>query len=124
MSTTAHMSTIDPERQPLLRETSRIPKINLGGWFYPEVASFHSSGKAKCRAFLSSKAGHYSVLILVALDVSCIFADFLIHLFVCEGHMDSDAADIALEVLDWSGLSFSALFILELLASIWAFGWR
>ena len=34
--------------------------------------------RAQLRRFLTSRAGHYSVLLLVLLDVSCIFAGILI----------------------------------------------
>jgi voltage-gated hydrogen channel 1 len=118
------MST-DPERQPLIsqgNELTRVHTITLSSWLYPDMSGIQTTGKAKCQAFLASKYGHYSVLILVSLDVACIFADFIINLFVCEGHLDSEVADVVLDVLDWSGLTFSSLFILELIASIWAFG--
>jgi voltage-gated hydrogen channel 1 len=114
----------DAELQPLIPSHGRrrIPTINLKSWLYPDLNSFHATGKAKCQSFLSSKYGHYSVLVLVSLDVSCIFADFIINLFVCEGHLDSEVANTVLDILDWSGLTFSSLFILELIASLWAFG--
>ena len=80
------------------------------------------------RRFLTSKAGHYAVLALVSLDVSCIFADFLISLFICERqcrHKDSGSVEGLVEAQDALGivsLVFSCLFMAELLASIWAFG--
>lgn len=36
------------------------------------------------RWFLPSKYGHYFVIILVSLDISCIFADCLVSLHICE----------------------------------------
>ena len=78
--------------------------------------------------FLSSKWGHYFVITLVAADISCIFADFLISLHVCEhgGEKGFPVAewDMAAQVLDVMSLVFSCLFVAELLASVFAFGFR
>ncbi|KAF2491090.1 hypothetical protein BU16DRAFT_446162, partial [Lophium mytilinum] len=72
--------------------------------------------------FLTSKAGHYSILLLVSLDVSCIFADFIINIFTCETRGPSSGASTALEALGIISLVFSCLFMVELFASVWAFG--
>lgn len=94
------------------------------------AASFHAA-RAATRRFLTSKAGHYAVLALVSLDVGCIFADFLISLYVCEqscggkspGGVDTVAAlEKTQQVLEIVSLVFSCGFMVELLASIWAFG--
>lgn len=76
--------------------------------------------------FLTSKWGHYTVIILVSLDVAGIFADFLISLHICE-HVGEkgfhrkqwEQVDDALDIIS---LVFSCLFMLELLCSVWAFG--
>ncbi|KAF2692184.1 hypothetical protein K458DRAFT_286130 [Lentithecium fluviatile CBS 122367] len=70
--------------------------------------------------FLTSKTFHYTVLLVVTLDVGCMFADIVINLETC-GHKNPKA-DTALEALKYISLVFSSLFMLELLASIWAFG--
>ena len=83
--------------------------------------------RRQLQRFLNSKFGHYSVLALVSLDVSCIFADFLISLYVCE-HSCGDDNRVSKGLLDTQkalgivSLVFSCLFMCELLASIWAFG--
>lgn len=86
--------------------------------------------RAKARNLLSSKFGHYTVLLLVSFDVGCIFADFLIALWVCEhtpcgqekpGHTVRRLQDIQ-ENLGIVSLIFSCLFVAELAASLWAFG--
>jgi len=74
------------------------------------------------RKFLSSKWGHYIVLVLVGLDVSSIFADFIVQIFTCEGKIPKDDGETTLEVLSIVSLIFSCLFVLELLARVWAFG--
>lgn len=86
-----------------------------------------NSTRIKIRSFLNSKAGHYAVLVLVSLDVSCIFADILISLFACEQsckagkHADKGLKD-AQEGLGIVSLVFSSMFMAELVASVWAFG--
>ncbi|KAL2400292.1 hypothetical protein ABEF93_006921 [Exophiala dermatitidis] len=76
--------------------------------------------------FLASKWGHYFVILLVGLDISCIFADFLISLHICENAGDEkfDYKDWqkANEALGYVSLAFSCLFMAELLGSVFAFG--
>jgi len=122
----------EDEIDPLLPGSvvdKRHKAINLQNWLYPHARhpfvhlDFNSSREA-ARHYLSSKTGHYFVLGLVALDVSSIFADFVINLFKCEGQWGDKGWDEALEALGVIGLVFSTLFLLELLVSVWAFGWR
>lgn len=76
--------------------------------------------------FLASKYGHYAVLSLVSLDVSCIFADFILGLYICEhscngsGHVSKALPDTQ-HALGIISLIISALFMVELCASIWSF---
>lgn len=82
--------------------------------------------RSHLQRFLSSKWGHYFVITLVALDISCIFADFLISLHICEhtgekGFHDKDW-QLAQDVLNYVSLSFSCLFMAELVGSVFAFG--
>ncbi|KAL2430834.1 hypothetical protein ABEF95_013795 [Exophiala dermatitidis] len=76
--------------------------------------------------FLASKWGHYFVIVLVGLDISCIFADFLISLHICENagkeKFDYKGWQKANEVLGYVSLAFSCLFMAELVASVFAFG--
>lgn len=75
--------------------------------------------------FLSSKYGHYFVMILVTLDVAGIFADFLISLHICEHSREDVRVWRKInEGLDILSLVFSCLFMAELLCSIYAFGFR
>ncbi|KAL2042276.1 hypothetical protein N7G274_004764 [Stereocaulon virgatum] len=89
--------------------------------------SYDNKARKQTKRFLSSKYGHYAVLLLVSLDVSCIFADFLISLFICDhtcakGEPVSKKLPQAQDALGIVSLVFSCLFMVELLASIWAFG--
>lgn len=85
--------------------------------------------RSQVQHFLTSKAGHYAILLLVSLDVSCIFTDILISLFACEQSCKSGKATgkgmkDAQKALGIVSLVFSCLFVVELLASIWVFNLR
>jgi len=92
----------------------------------------HSNGdpsraRTMLRHLLTSRFGHYAVLALVALDVACIFADFLITIFQCENRCaDGVGEDPSLTAVQTGlgvvSLLFSCLFMFELGASIYAFG--
>ena len=69
--------TMADEEQPLLGAYApNQPRL------YQRVNPFRgpriARSRAQLRRFLTSRAGHYSVLLLVLLDVSCIFAGILI----------------------------------------------
>ncbi|GAB1192665.1 hypothetical protein APSETT444_001858 [Aspergillus pseudonomiae] len=78
------------------------------------------------RDFLSSRRGHYLVLLLVSVDVACSFADFLIEIHVCElterGSHVAAGWGVTQEVLAIVGLVFSCLFMLELMVTVLSFG--
>ncbi|KAF5976491.1 voltage-gated hydrogen channel 1 [Fusarium coicis] len=117
-----------PEEQPLLRRGKRrLPSLNIQHWYsHPFRGDPWSvrSTKEKTAQFLSSKAGHYSVLTLVSLDVLSMIADFILNLFKCEQGRKGSDWDLALEILGSVSLVFSCLFVVELTASVWAFGWK
>ena len=74
--------------------------------------------------FLASRAQHWIVLTLVSLDLLGIFADIIINLYQCdEGKEDDPKWNAVRNGLGIAGLVFSCLFMLELLLSLWAFGW-
>ncbi|KAL5408545.1 hypothetical protein PMIN06_001976 [Paraphaeosphaeria minitans] len=98
---------------PLLR-THEPPHEPTG-----ELDKSTSILRDKLVRFFSTRAFHYSVLLLVALDVGCMFADIVISLETCD--RKTPKADTALEALKHVSLVFSTLFMLELLASVWAF---
>ena len=109
--------------QPLLGE-----RRDHGNSHRPEQQSAFDGWRRLTRALLSSRWGHYIVLLLVSVDVGCIFADALIELHVCElkqkyHHVDPGWG-VARNVLDLVGLVFSCLFMVELVTSIISFGTR
>jgi hypothetical protein len=74
--------------------------------------------------FLASRTQHFCVLGLVSLDLLGIFADIFINLYTCEEGEPSPTWDAIRSGLGIAGLVFSCLFMLELILSVWAFGWR
>ncbi|KAF2461486.1 ion transporter [Lineolata rhizophorae] len=113
--------------QPLLRKRRSLT-AHFG---QPVPPSWRESAQSRAQAsrehvrfFLTSKAGHYSILLLVGLDVTCIFADFVITIFTCKGDVLDPIWNQVLEALGIVSLSFSCLFMAELLASVWAFGFE
>ncbi|KAK5114948.1 hypothetical protein LTR85_009986 [Meristemomyces frigidus] len=86
------------------------------------TANTAASARRQTKRYLTSKTGHYSVLALVSVDISAIFADLILQLLTCEGRIPLKDGDKAQEVLGILSLVFSCLFMLELLASMWAFG--
>ncbi|KIW13406.1 hypothetical protein PV08_08594 [Exophiala spinifera] len=82
--------------------------------------------RTSLQRFFSSKWGHYFVIALVTVDISCIFADFIISLHVCEHGGDKDFPfefwELVNSVLGYVSLVFSCLFMAELLGCIFAFG--
>jgi len=98
----------------------------------PETASHRASRYHKVYAacqsevseFLSSKAQHYTVLGLVSFDLLGIFADIIINLYQCDEKDTDPFWDDVRNALGIAGLVFSCIFLLELILSLWAFGWR
>lgn len=123
------------DTQPLLWGSRRVRRAFITDNAFDRILLRSSSthdrylhpARNQVQRFLTSKYGHYSVLALVSLDVSCIFADFLISLYVCE-HSCGNGSHVSKGLLDTQkalgivSLVFSCLFMVELFASIWAFG--
>ncbi|KAJ5896515.1 uncharacterized protein N7473_005914 [Penicillium subrubescens] len=76
--------------------------------------------------FLSSRWGHYLVLLLVTIDVCCSFAEFLVQLHVCElkqnGYRVGHEWALIEEALGVTGLVISCLFMVELIVAVLSFG--
>lgn len=87
-----------------------------------------SDWRSITREFLTSRWGHYFILILVSVDVACIFADFMIEIHTCELKQKHKHVDVgwktAQETLSIVSLVFSCLFMLELIAATLSFGLR
>lgn len=118
----------DPDSlQPLLSSDRERLEQARKGYLSQQIITDETSWTYRSRRFLqwflTSKYGHYFVMILVTLDVAGIFADFLISLHICE-HSTEDVRmwERISEGLDVLSLLFSCLFMVELLCSIFAFG--
>jgi hypothetical protein len=107
------MSTSPSSTSPLLHASRPAPPPR----------STYTSIRQRIKSFLSSRAQHYTVLSLVTLDVLGIFADIIINLYECDQKTVDPRWDEARDALGLLGLGCSCLFMLELLLSIWAFGW-
>lgn len=103
-----------PEHQPLL-PSDRLAAASR------RPPSLSASARHRTKRFLTSKPGHYSVLLLVSLDISSIFADLILQLMTCEGRVPGPESRDAQKALGIVSLVFSCLFMVELVASVWAF---
>lgn len=117
-------SSADPSTtQPLLPSARDVDDDDYAQPRYQET---YRSARGRVQKFLSSRTQHYTVLGLVACDLLGIFADIIINLYQCDQGEGSTSAvwDDVREGLGIAGLVFSCLFMLELLLSVWAFGWQ
>jgi len=117
-------------QQPLLAEDNREAdesarhrehRTNSGG---VRFTSDLQRSRQELQEFLSSKAQHYFVLGLVSLDLLGIFADIFINLLQCEQGLTDKKWDDIRGALGTIGLVFSSIFLVELILSVWAFGWK
>jgi len=94
---------------------------------HPKVTAYkraYTICRSRVKAFLSSSAQHYTVLALVSLDLLGIFADIIINLYQCDEGDTNPMWDDVRSSLGIAGLVFSCMFMLELILSVWAFGWK
>lgn len=82
--------------------------------------------RRSARDFLSSRWGHYLVLLLVTIDVCCSFAEFLIQLHICElkqnGYTVGHEWAVIEETLGITALVISCVFMVELIVAALGFG--
>ncbi|KAF2399122.1 hypothetical protein EJ06DRAFT_531444 [Trichodelitschia bisporula] len=99
------------------------PIANFKQWIQPGAhAICIPNPRERIQNVLTSKTGHYAVIMLVVLDVTCVIAEFLVQLFRCESGGKGRGWQVALDTLAATGLTISCLFVAELLVSVWAFG--
>lgn len=127
----ADQDDTDNASRPLLPTYTDDPSTNPNSF-----RTTYRSFRRRTQAFLNSRYQHYIVLTLVTLDVLSIFADIFLALYICEDLSKSPSSgekpsrskihqlESARDGLSIAGLVFSCGFMLELLLSIWAFGWR
>lgn len=96
------------EQHPLL--PSDRARVGL----HPSTASTRAAAaRSQVKRYLTSKTGHYSILLLVSLDISCIFADLLLAILTCEGRVPRKDGNTAQSVLGDFSLLFSCLFMVR-----------
>jgi voltage-gated hydrogen channel 1 len=118
--------------QPLLssdhdQDHDSSPPSTTSSQTHPRLTRYkrlYTTCRSSVSKFLSSRAQHYTVLALVSFDLLGIFADIIINLYQCDEGDTNPKWDDVREGLGIAGLVFSCLFLVELCASIWAFGWR
>ncbi|KAJ5732604.1 hypothetical protein N7493_004085 [Penicillium malachiteum] len=118
-------------QQPLLGGQPRTRSTRIFQRYFP-VPEVDEPRIEQCRRsarnFLSSRWGHYLILLLVSVDVCCTFADFLIQLHVCELKQTRFGADsgweVTQDVLSISSLVISCLFMVELIVAALSFGMK
>ncbi|KAJ6014561.1 hypothetical protein N7540_009152 [Penicillium herquei] len=118
-------------QQPLLGGQPRTRSTRIFQRYFPlpEVDEPRiEQCRRSARNFLSSRWGHYLILLLVAVDVCCTFADFLIQLHVCELKQTRFGTDngweVTQDVLSISSLVISCLFMGELVVAALSFGMK
>lgn len=78
-----------------------------------------------CGRVLASRRKHFLVMGIVALDVAALLANVFIQLIACEMHQaDEPWVQNITRGLETLGLIFSCLFMVELGACLFAFGFR
>ena len=108
---------------PISEQRPLLPSERAKDIHHP-TSSRIGAARHQTKRFLTSKTGHYSVLLLVSLDVTAIFTDLILQLLTCEGRVPEKDGEEVQNVLGIVSLVFSCLFMGELLASIWVFGWQ
>ncbi|KAJ5921336.1 voltage-gated hydrogen channel 1 [Penicillium verhagenii] len=116
---------MDSTLQPLLGDRG-TGIIRRRPFSQPEDEPLIARCRRSARDFLTSKWGHYLVLLLIAIDVCCGFSEFLIQLHVCESkeknHRVDGGWEVTEEALGITGLVISCLFVLELTVAVLSFG--
>jgi hypothetical protein len=90
--------------------------------FPQEKPSLWRRSRRKVKQFQLSRFSLYLTLVLVGVDVFCIFSDIFISLEECNGKELGSGWVIAREVLGNISNTITCLFVVELVLSIWAFG--
>ncbi|KAJ5648495.1 hypothetical protein N7490_004867 [Penicillium lividum] len=111
--------------QPLLGERNS-GLIRRRPFSLPEQEPLIARWRRSARDFLTSRWGHYLVLLLITIDVCCGFSEFLIQLHVCElkqnGHRVEREWGVTEQALGVTGLVISCLFMMELIVAVLSFG--
>ncbi|KAK9321287.1 hypothetical protein V1517DRAFT_326842 [Lipomyces orientalis] len=86
------------------------------------IVGFDQRFKKRLRHFLDSRVAHIIIITLVAVETLIVIAELYIELFACEDHETYGFLEAALPVFSSLSLAISTMFMVELIASIYAFG--
>lgn len=92
-----------------------------------DVSGWHWSRRLRrtCGRALASRRKHFIIMAVVALDVTTLLANIFIQLIACETNQaDEPWVEAMTTTLEVIGLVFSTVFMIELIACIYAFGWE
>lgn len=84
---------------------------------------FSSPLRPRLRRLLSSKYQHLAIILLISFDLLSITGDMLIELYQCDGRGRGKGWERTSDGLRIAGVTFSCLFVVELLCCLGAFGW-
>lgn len=112
------MTTRRSEQQPLLPSSNEGEHDN-----HSRPRSTIARLRLHTQAVLSSPLGRYTILALIGLDISGVFAEFLVTSLACDGSLPAHSAETGEAVLSVLSLTFSSIFMVELILTLWAFGW-
>ncbi|PNY29877.1 Uncharacterized protein TCAP_00211 [Tolypocladium capitatum] len=88
-----------------------------------KLASHVSRHRRTGRQLLASRKKHFLVMAVVTLDVAALLVNVFIQLIACEMHQrDEPWVQRVTEDLEAAGLLFSSLFMIELAACLFSFG--
>ncbi|KAL7920544.1 hypothetical protein ACQKWADRAFT_298362 [Trichoderma austrokoningii] len=119
----------DRSSTPLLQSYHGDDSDEAPVWHRRSQESSFTRHLRRCRRtsqrFLESRTKHFLVMGTVALDVAALLANIFIQLIACEmDEKDEPWVEDVTEGLEIAGLVFSSLFLLELVACLFAFGPR
>jgi hypothetical protein len=114
--TSNYRSMANNPTQPLLQHSSTEHT------HYDTVKELASKGRKQVKRFQLSRFSLYLTLLLVGIDVCCIFADIFIELYQCEKENKNPSWDVARDVFGTISNVITCAMVAELLLSMWAFG--
>jgi hypothetical protein len=97
-----------------------------GRRWWTRVGIRHQKTRAAARHWLDSRKKHYTVMALVAVDVLAVLGELTAALLACETERQGRGRERAFEAMkegcELVGMATASLFVGELGACLWAFG--
>ncbi|KAK2593311.1 hypothetical protein QQS21_008993 [Conoideocrella luteorostrata] len=114
----------DPTSAPLLRSRpEQLPTTSLQPDTTRRALHHFQNVRRNGRVLLASRKKHFVVMLIVTLDVMALLANIFIQLIACEMHQrDENWVQMLTKELENLGLVFSSLFMVELAACLFSYG--